>query len=191
MDKLNSKSDSINDIAVPRYSPRNPPKDYKENRAIGVFFCLRFSFGFGCPELLTAKIAAPGNIHIVPLVEYSIVDYYPPYHRPRKLHWFEDGTHPQPASGEVNSIPALGEWLKLQHPSCLCFRRGEGLNDKAIDSILQRLAQDFPFIWNLGEASRDLEEENCYRIILPEFKKKKFVHDLYQNLSERLFPRLR
>ena len=182
--------DIINEIVVPRYSPRTPPKDYKENRAVGVFFCLKSDSGIGCPELLRAKISVVEDIYIVPFVEYAIRGYHPRYHESGKFDWLQDGSHIQPAFGEGDSIPAFGEWLRAQHPSCLCFRKGRELNDMEIDRMVRRLAQNLPYIINKEEASRGLKDENLYRIIMPELKKTESFRDLFQKRLRRLISRL-
>ena len=182
--------DIINELVVPRYSPRTPPKDYKESRAIGVFFCLKSEAVVGCPELLRAKVSAVEDIYIVPFVEYALRGYHPRYHESGKFDWLQDSSHIQPIFGEGEPIPAFGEWLRAQHPSCLCFRKGRELNDMEIDRMVRRLSQNLPYIINTEETSRGLKDEDVYRIIMPEPKKTESFRDLFQKRLRRLISHL-
>jgi hypothetical protein len=58
-------------------------------------------------------------------------------------------------------------------------------------SLLQRLAQNFPFTFNLEEATKNLEDTGFYRLVLPELKRKEFLHDLSHFRLGRLLKRLK
>jgi len=58
------KIEIANQNMVPRYSPQEPPRDYDVNKAVGIFFCLSYSFGPVCPELLRAMITRSGVFKI-------------------------------------------------------------------------------------------------------------------------------
>jgi len=160
------------DIRIPRYNPGNPPKNYGEKKAISIFCCLHFSFGFGCPELLRARITKKGDIYVIPFSEYGIGDFHLSHHESGEFHWGHDRTHDKPAYGEGDFAAAFGLWLKVRSPLCFCLRKGKNLNNEDIAILVQRLAQNFPFAFDIETASRDLERSNFYRLVLAALKQK-------------------
>jgi len=167
MDKPNSK---YNMIKIPRYSPNTPPKDYNEKKAISIFCCIGFSFGFKCPELLRATITGKDDVYVIPFTEYGLGDFHLSYHKSGRFHWTYEQTHTQPVCGETDFAAAFGVWLKVKHPLCFCFRKGKKLSDKEVVSLLQSLAQNFPFNFDVQHASQNLMKSNFYRLVSADLK---------------------
>ena len=171
MEKVNYDNKKI---IIPRYSPGTPPKNYKEKKAVSLFCCLKFSFGAKCPELLRAVISKKGDVYIIPYVEYGSRgfsnfpgDFHLSHHKSGKFHWTTKKEHIEPVYGEKDFAAAFGLWLKLRHPPCFCFRRGSGLNEQEITSLLNRLAQNIPFVFDIESSSKDLGSQNYHRLVLP------------------------
>jgi hypothetical protein len=173
---MNKPDSEENNLILPRYSPGTPPKDYKEKKAISIFCCLWFSYGIRCPELLRATITTKGDIYVIPYVEYmgksmeKFRDFHLSYHSSGDFRWAEGGTHVEPVCGETDFGAAFGMWLKVRRPACFCFRKGKGISDKEIVSLLQRLAQNFPFTFDVGEALQNLRRSNFYRLVSADLK---------------------
>jgi hypothetical protein len=158
-------------VIIPRYAPGNPPKNYNRRKAISIFCCLGFSYGFKCPELLRAKITSKGDIYVMPLIEYTtkskneFQDFHLSYHSSGEFHWAEHGTHIQPVFGETDLRKALELWLKLKSPPCLCFRKGKGLREEETTRLLQKLVRYLPIPIDIGEAAQSLRDSNFYRLV--------------------------
>jgi len=158
----------------PRYEPSIPPKNYRKNKAISVFCCLYFSYGFKCPEILRAKIATTGDVYMVPLVEFlhymsepegKFEDFHLSYHASGEFHWAVDGTHTQPLFGEADFRKALALWLKFKSPPCLCFRKGKGLAAEQILALVQHLASYLPIGIDIADVTQILKDSNFHRLV--------------------------
>ena len=168
--KMDEAKTEIPAIVIPRYSPSTPPKNYNKNKAISIFCCLRFSFGFRCPELLRATITSEGEIYVIPYSEYGIGDFHLSYHKSGRFHWGYDRTNVEPVCGETDFAAAFGLWLQFKQPLCFCFRKGRNLNDMEIVSLLQKLAENFPFTFDKEKAYQHLTIAKYYRLILASLK---------------------
>ena len=151
----------------PRYAPGIPPKNYNRKKAIIVFCCLPFSYGLRCPEILRAKITTKGDVYIIPLIEFlhymtdpksEFQDFHLSYHSSGKFHWAKDGTHIQPLFGEADFRKALELWLKFKSPPCLCFRKGKGLKEEEIFTLIQELARYLTLTIDVGKAAQNLRD---------------------------------
>ena len=171
MDKHTSK---VVNIPTPRYAPSTPPKNYNQKKAISLFCCIWFSYGFKCPEVLRARITMKGDIYIMPLIESlhygtepkgDFQDFHLSYHSSGEFHWAKDGTHIQPLFGEADFRKALKLWLKLKSPPCLCFRKGKGLREEEILALIQHLARYLPLTIDVGEVAQNLKGTNFYRLV--------------------------
>jgi len=164
----------------PRYEPSIPPKNYRKNKAISVFCCLYFSYGFKCPEILRAKITARGDVYMLPLIESlhymreregKFEDFHLSYHPSGEFHWAVNGTHIQPLFGEADFRKALELWLKFKSPPCLCFRKGKGLREEEILILIQHLARYLPLKIDVGEVAQNLKGSNFYRLVRRDLRK--------------------
>ncbi|MBA7690465.1 hypothetical protein ES703_98992 [subsurface metagenome] len=162
-------------IVTPKYAPSTPPKNYKKKKAISIFCCIKYSYGFKCPELLRARITTKGDVYIVPypITETGSKDLHLSHHSSGEFHWTDDVNHVQPIYGEDDFPTALKIWLKFKRPPCFCFRKGKALNDIEIDNILQRIARYLPFSFNIKETYQNLKDANFYRLALSQFKRSK------------------
>jgi len=161
-------------LPKPRHEPSIPPKNYRKKKAISVFCCLYFSYGFKCPEILRARITVKGDIYIMPLIEFlhhgtepkgDLQDFHLSYHSSGEFHWAKDGTHIQPLFGEADLRKALELWLKLKSPPCLCFRKGKGLREEEILALIQHLARYLPLTIDVGEVAQSLKGADFYRLV--------------------------
>ena len=162
-------------VQIQRYAPGHPPKNYNRKKAISIFGCLYFSYGFRCPELLRATITSAGDVYIIPLHRVYLAesekgrrDFHISYHKSREFHWTHGGTHIVPVCGEDDAPAAMRLWLKLKQPPCFCFRKGRNLNDEEIVTLIQHLAQNLPFNFNVEEASQNLKNAKFYRMVVRE-----------------------
>jgi hypothetical protein len=167
-------------LARPRYEPSIPPKNYRKNKAISIFCCLYFSYGFKCPEILRARINKEGDIYVIPLIESlhymskpkgQFQDFHLSYHSSGEFHWTKDKTHIQPLFGEADFRKALELWLKFKSPPCLCFRKGKGLREGEIVSLIQHLASYLPLNIDVGEVAQNLKGSNSYRLVRKDLRK--------------------
>jgi len=165
MKKESKKRQSFEQVSIkiPKYSPGHPPKNYNRKKAISLFCCLSFSCGPRCLELLTASITSRGDIYVMPFTEHASGDFHLSYHKSGKFHWTHRGNHIQPIYGEDDSPAAMRLWLKFKEPPCFCLRKGRNLNDEEIFMLLQRLAPNLPFAFDIEKVSCDLKDSN-YRI---------------------------
>jgi len=157
-------------VKIPRYAPGTPPKKYNVKKSISIFCCRRFSYGYKCPEVLRATITTKGDVYVIPDTEYGLGDFHISHHKSGEFHWVNQKNHIQPICGEDDFPAALRLWFKFKCPPCLCFRRGRGLDEKEITSLLQRLAQYLPFPFNIAKASQDLAKHNFHRLVLTDLK---------------------
>jgi hypothetical protein len=155
-------------VKIPRYGPGILPKRYNVKRSISIFCCLRFSFGFKCPEALRATITTKGDVYVIPYTEYGLGDFHISHHKSGEFHWGYQGNHIQPICGEDDAPAAMRLWLKLKQPPCFCFRKGRNLNDEEIVTLIQRLAQNLPFTFNVEKASHNLKNTKFYRMVVRE-----------------------
>lgn len=175
-------------VVIPKYGPGEPPKKYNAKRAVGIFACLCFSYGTRCPELLRARMNIKGDIYVIPHTEYMGKsngidrDIHMSHHKSGEFHWVVDRNHVQPAFGEADFPAAFGLWLKLQRPPCFCFRRGKGLDEKEIATLVECLAKYLPFKIDTRGTSQSLRDFNFYRAVAPDLKtclrKAEFVYNL-------------
>ena len=166
-------------IIIPKYAPKNPPKNYSKKKAIGVFVCLYFSFGPRCPEVLRARITTGGEIYVMPFVEYhpfsenSLKDFHMSYHVSGEFHWTKDGTHTKPLYGEADLRKAFESWLKFRFPMCICFRKGKELREEEIDNLIECLSSYLPITVNIKEAAQNMKHKRFHRLVSPFVKQVK------------------
>ena len=139
-----------------------------KKKAISIFGCIKYSYGFKCPELIRARISTKGDIYVVPypITEIGSRDFHLSHHSSGDFHWTDDGNHIQPIYREKDFPAALKRWLKVKHPPCFCIRKGTNLSEIEIDNILHNLASYFPIYFKVNEACQRLSEKKFYRLII-------------------------
>ena len=116
-------------IVIPKYAPSTPPKNYMKKKAISIFGCIKYSYGFKCPELIRARISTKGDIYVVPypITEIGSRDFHLSHHSSGDFHWTDDGNHIQPIYREKD-FPAASSLLYRQAVLALSEKETEQAN---------------------------------------------------------------
>ncbi|MBA7709117.1 hypothetical protein ES703_118027 [subsurface metagenome] len=91
-------------------------------------------------------------------------DFHLSYHASGEFHWTDNGIHVDPLCGEDDFRKAFEVWLKLRFPPCLCIRKGKGLREEEIISLVRCLSRYVPVV-NIEDASQELKRADFYRLV--------------------------